>query len=229
MDDSSNNKYQALQTGLGYVFKNQTLLERALTHSSTGADTNYERLEFLGDRVLGLTISDVLYHKFKEEAEGDLARRLASLAAGNFLAELSAEKLDLGAYIDFSDAERASGGAENVNILADVFEAVLGAIYLDSDFDTCKGVIEHIFGDAFYTMKDPPQHPKTALQEWAQGQGLPLPTYKITGQSGPDHAPLFDLSLQVKGYDEVKAQGRSRQQAEKNAAQSFLEQVSKAK
>lgn len=229
MNDNSEHKYKALESALGYEFKNQILLERALTHSSTGADTNYERLEFLGDRVLGLTVSDVLYHKFKDEAEGDLARRLASLAAGDFLAKLSAEKLDLGSYIDFSDAERASGGAENVNILADVFEAILGAIYLDSDFVTCKAVIENIFGDAFYTMKDPPQHPKTALQEWAQGQGLPLPIYKITGQSGPDHAPLFDLSLQVKGYDEITAQGRSRQQAEKNAAQSFLEQVSQKK
>lgn len=215
---------EELEKLIGYEFQNKLLLKTAMTHSSTGEDINYERLEFLGDRVLGLVVSEILYEKFTDEKEGDLAKRLASLVQGSWLAKIAGD-IHLGDYMEFSEAERGGGGVENENILADGMEALIGAIYLDSGLPQCRAFIEEFWGDAFYEMKKPPQHPKTALQEWAQGQGLPLPTYKIVGQSGPDHAPIFDVRLQVHGYDDLVAQGRSRQIAEKEAAQEFMDNL----
>ncbi len=213
-----------LEQLIGHTFKDQALLDIALTHSSTGADNNYERLEFLGDRVLGLVIAELLYKRFPNEAEGDMAKRLAALVQGEFLAEIAGE-MKLGAYIHFSEAEAQAGGASNDHILADVFESLIGALYLDSGFGTCQTLIEKLWDGRLEVMKTPPQHPKTRLQEWAQGEGLPLPLYKIIGQHGPDHAPVFDVELKVHGYDVVVAQGRSRQIAEKQAAADFLKRL----
>lgn len=213
----------ALQQQIDHTFKDSALLETAMTHSSTGAKSNYERLEFLGDRVLGLAVSETLYAKFPDEPEGHLAKRLSALVQGTFLAQISRE-MEMGQYIIFSDAESASGGAENDNILADVFESMIGALYLDTNYETCRALIQKLWGDHFDSMKKPPQHPKTRLQEWAQSQNLPLPHYKISDQSGPDHAPVFDISLTVKGYEEITVKGASRQEAEKLAASSFIEQ-----
>ena len=213
---------QALQTKIGHRFSNLKLLEIAMTHSSTGAKTNYERLEFLGDRVLGLTVSETLYAKFPNEPEGHLAKRLSALVQGSFLAQISRE-MDLGQYIIFSDAEKQAGGAENDNILADVFESMIGALYLDTNYETCRDLIKTLWGDRFDTMKKPPQHPKTRLQEWAQSQNLPLPQYKIAGQSGPDHAPIFEICLSIAGYKDITVEGPSRQEAEKRAASAFIE------
>lgn len=212
---------EELEELIGYSFQDKALLHTAMTHSSTGAHNNYERLEFLGDRVLGLVVSEILYEKFDNEKEGDLAKRLASLVQGSWLAKV-AEDIHLGDYMSFSVSEREAGGDHNENILSDGMESLIGALYLDADLKTCRDFIEKIWGDAFYQMKKPPQHPKTALQEWAQGKGLPVPSYKIVGQSGPDHAPLFDIEVSVSGYAAVSAQGRSRQLAEKAAAKAFL-------
>jgi ribonuclease-3 len=211
----------ALEKLIGHTFADQNLLQTALTHSSTGADTNYERLEFLGDRVLGLVIAELLYKRFPDEAEGDMAKRLAALAQGEFLADIASE-IELGTYIHFSESEELAGGAANDHILADVFESVIGALYLDSGFTACQTLIERLWGDRLDIMKTPPQHPKTTLQEWAQSESLPLPTYKIVKQHGPDHAPIFDVELKVQGYDPLIAQGRSRQVAEKQAAADFI-------
>jgi ribonuclease-3 len=211
-----------LEKEIGHVFKNRDYLEKAVTHSSTGHDKNYERLEFLGDRVLGLIIAQILYQKFPQEDEGDLAKRLSALVQGVTIARIAAH-INLGSYVLFSDAERQAGGAANENILADVFEAVIGALYLDSGFEKCQNLIERLWADNFFEMKAPPRHPKTIVQEWAQGSGLPLPEYKIIGQRGPDHMPEFDVRLVIKGYPEIVAQGGSRQEAEKNAAQKFIE------
>jgi len=220
------NKMEQLQEKIGYQFKDSGLLKTALTHSSTGEKHNYERLEFLGDRVLGLVIASFIFTKFPKEAEGDLAKRLASLVQGQTLAEL-ATHISLGDFIILSDAETAAGGAENEHILADVFEAIIGAMYLDGGFEPCRILIETQWKDTLYTMKEPPQHPKTAIQEWAQGQGLPLPDYDIIEQSGPDHAPIFKIQLNVKGHQSVTASGRSRAEAEKEAAQLFMDTVKK--
>lgn len=213
-----------LETIIQYSFHNKALLQNALSHSSAGKEKSYERLEFLGDRVLGLVVAEILYKKFPNEPEGDLAKRLASLVQGEWLAKI-ANDINLGDYIDFSEAERNAGGHENAHILADVVEAVIGAMYLDTGLEPCKQFIESFWGDSFYSKKKPPQHPKTLLQEWLQGKGLPLPSYKIVRQDGPDHAPLFDIELIVKGYPPVIAQGRSRQDAEKAAAKAFMDSV----
>lgn len=212
---------EQLENNIDHCFKDKDLLRAALTHSSTGKNINYERLEFLGDRVLGLVVAEMLYQKFPEEKEGDLARRLAALVQGSFLARI-AQEMELGRYIQFSEAEAQAGGAENENILSDVFEALIGALYLDSGFAAPKRLIERSWQGRLDSMSKPPQHPKTRLQEWAQGKGLPLPEYKLSGQKGPDHAPIFDITLHVHGYEPVTAEGRSRQAAEKAVAEKFF-------
>lgn len=212
---------EQLQEKIGYTFNNLDLLRTALTHSSATGQENYERLEFLGDRVLGLVIATLLFNRFPDEPEGDLAKRLALLVQGKTLAQLSA-RLSLGDHIFFSNAEAASGGAQNDHILADVFEAVIGALYIDGGYEPCARLIETHWQDVVYTMRRPPQHPKTALQEWAQGQGLPLPDYQIVSQSGPDHAPVFEVSLKIKGHPPISATGRSRANAEKKVAAEFM-------
>jgi len=211
----------SLEDRIHHKFKDEKLLTTALTHSSVAAEYNYERLEFLGDRVLGLVIAELLYQRFPEEAEGDLAKRLAALVQGSFLAKVAIE-MDLGAYIDLSDGEAQAGGAENEHILADVFESLIGALYLDGGFEKCQDLIHELWQDKLDVMKEPPQHPKTKIQEWAQSLNLPLPIYKIVEQSGPDHAPVFEIELSVDGHDAVRAQGKSRQQAEKEAARDFI-------
>jgi len=212
---------ETLESLIGHMFKDKALLQTALTHSSKGAGENYERLEFLGDRVLGLVVAEILYARFPSEPEGDLAKRLAALVQGRFLADRALE-MGLGGYIRFSESEASSGGAENPNILSDVFEALLGALYLDGGFAKCQSLIHTLLDDRLDDMIKPPQHPKTRLQEWAQSQGLGLPVYKITAQHGPDHAPVFEIALHVQGHDIVTAQGRSRQSAEKDVAALFL-------
>lgn len=216
--------FKNLEQTIGHSFADQNLLAEALTHSSTGKAKNYERLEFLGDRVLGLVIAQNLYKRFPAETEGDLARRLAALVQGSLLAEV-AEEINIGDYIRFSEAEKAAGGKDNDNILSDVFEALLGALYLDGGFEKCQILIEKHWAGRFDKMTQPPTHPKTNVQEWAQKKGLPLPQYEIAEQSGPDHAPVFVVKLTVKGYKSVSAQGRSRQAAEKDAAQKFMENL----
>ena len=212
----------ALESLLEHQFSDQDLLSMALTHASSASGVTYERLEFLGDRVLGLAVAQILYEKFPDEAEGDLARRLAALVQGRTLAQV-AQEIDLGAHIQLSESERNAGGAENEHILADVLEAVLGALYLDADFAVCQDVIARLWGDRFYKMDEPPMHPKTWVQEWAQGRGLSLPSYEIIGQTGPDHAPVFEVRLTVDGFEPASAEGRSRQEAEKRAARAFME------
>jgi len=212
---------QNLQTCLGYHFKNTLLLERALTHSSTGAEKNYERLEFLGDRVIGLVIAHILWETFPDEAEGDLAKRHAALVQGETLAQL-ARLVELGDAMQISGAERLSGGAENDNILADGLESVLGAMFIDGGLENCERVIKKLWADILHIMKSPPQDSKTALQEWAQARGLGLPDYKVVSKEGPDHAPVFEISVTIEGYPSKSMKGTSRRKAEKEAASLML-------
>lgn len=212
---------QDLQKNLDYEFKQLWLLERALTHSSTGAAKNYERLEFLGDRVVGLVIAHILWETFPEEAEGDLAKRHAALVQGKMLAKL-ARIIKLGDAMQLSDAERAAGGSENDNILADGLEGVIGAMYVDGGLNECEAVIKRLWGNSIHIMKAPPQDPKTALQEWAQGRALPLPVYELVNKDGPDHAPTFEIKVCVEGYPPWSSKGTSRRKAEKEAAAMLL-------
>ena len=156
----------AFQDRLGYRFVSPNLLELALTHSSTGHATNYERLEFLGDRALGLVIAHLLYKAFPEESEGGLAKRHAALVCTETLAQV-ALVLKLPEIVIASQAERAAGGVLQENLLADCMEAIIGAVYLDQGLPACNDLIAGLWGDRIYTLDQPPMDSKTALQEWA--------------------------------------------------------------
>lgn len=219
-----NGQYRRLLEKIGVTLSDFTHLESALTHSSSGSAVNYERLEFLGDRVLGLVIAESLFIEFPGENEGDLAKRHAALVQGRVLADV-ARGLDLGSFISLSEAERAAGGADNENILADAMEAVIGALYLDLGLEACRHMIKGLWADKVHTMATPPQDPKTALQEWAQARGLPLPVYEIIDRQGPDHAPVFEIRVSVQGAGAAAARGSSRRAAEKDAAEKLLNNV----
>lgn len=209
-------------------FGNPDLLEQALTHASKKGVPNYERLEFLGDRVLGLVIADLLYAAFPNEKEGHLAKRHAALVQGTTLAEI-AKEINLGRFIIVSDAESHYGGKNNENILADCMESLLGALYLDQGLDACTKIVKRLWDRRITMLTTPPQEPKTQLQEWAQQRGYPLPGYKIVARKGPDHAPVFTIEVQVKGHPGMRADGPSRRQAEKAAAALMLETILKEK
>jgi ribonuclease-3 len=210
-----------LEARIGHEFGRPELLYKAMTHSSVGRGENYERLEFLGDRVVGLALAHTLFKKYPDENEGDLAKRHAALVRGKLLAEI-ARDIELGKYMKLSDPERAAGGAENENILADGLEALIGALYLDAGFEKCQDVIENIWGRRVDIMRRPPQDPKTALQEWAQARGLSLPAYEMVDRTGPDHAPIFEIRVNVGDFPPWAAKGTSRRAAEKLAAAMLL-------
>ncbi len=211
----------ALESGLGYNFRNKAFMEQALTHSSKSGAANNERIEFLGDRVLNLVMAENLFQRFPDEHEGNLAKRHSALVQGRMLT-IIAGILSLGDYLILSESERQSGGAENENILSDAMEALLGAIFLDGGLDAAREVILRLWGDNIANMADAHQDPKTELQEWLQARGLPLPEYEIVGRSGPDHAPTFEIELRVSGYDPITVEGASRRQGEKTAAGKML-------
>lgn len=217
--------FAELEKTLDYTFKEDTYILRALTHSSAHATSDgvdYERLEFLGDRVVNLIIADLLFRHFRQEKEGALAKRHTALVRTETLAEM-AKQLSLGNFVVLSDAERRAGGAENDNILADLMEAVTAAIYLDGGFLAAEDFIKVQLGTRLFDMEEPPRDPKTALQEWSQAENLGLPTYEVVDQSGPDHAPEFTVQVSVQGQESCSATSTSKKRAEKEAAQAMLD------
>lgn len=214
---------KVFQDRLGYHFTGTEHLDRALTHSSTGID-NYERLEFLGDRVLGLVVAEILFRCFPFEKEGALARRHSALVCTETLAKI-ARDLDVPTVVTASAAELAAGGNKQDNLLADCMEAIIGAIFLDKGYIACQEVVTALWGDRIYTLSQPPVDSKTALQEWAQARALPVPKYEIVERSGPDHAPVFKIRVTIEGRDPMDAVGTSRRAAEKLAAQMMLDQL----
>lgn len=212
---------KVFQDRLGYHFTGTEHLDRALTHSSTGID-NYERLEFLGDRVLGLVVAEILFRCFPFEKEGALARRHSALVCTETLAKI-ARDLDVPTVVTASAAELAAGGNKQDNLLADCMEAIIGAIFLDKGYIACQEVVTALWGDRIYTLSQPPVDSKTALQEWAQARALPVPKYEIVERSGPDHAPVFKIRVTIEGRDPMDAVGTSRRAAEKLAAQMMLD------
>ena len=214
---------KSLTDTLGHRFGDPTLLAEALTHRSAARrhDAGYERLEFLGDRVLALVITDMLMAVFPEDHEGALARRLADLVRQETLAAV-ARDIGLGSHIHLSRSEAESGGRENEAILADVCEAVIAAIYLDAGLDAARRFVERCWRDRLDATSAPPQDAKTTLQEWAQGRGLPLPSYDIIDRTGPDHAPEFRVSVTVEGHRPVEGSGPSKRTAEQAAAERLL-------
>jgi ribonuclease-3 len=213
---------KTLQSAIGYDFSDENLLETALTHpSAAGKSDSYQRLEFLGDRVLGLVVASFLYRRFPDDAEGDMAKRFSALVDGPMCAAI-ARRTGLGPYIRFSEAEHASGSRDNDNILADVIESLIGAAFLDSGFQESEALVQRLWGDTLLERIEPPVDPKTALQEWSQARALGLPEYALVSRSGPDHAPSFEISVRIEGKDAVTASGLSRRAAEKEAARAML-------
>jgi ribonuclease III len=209
---------------LGYHFKEPGLLRLALTHPSaqaSAAGDDYQRLEFLGDRVLGLVVAESLYKTCPHDTEGALARRYNELVHRDACAEV-ARALDLGREVRLSDAEAASGGADKSAILADVCESVLGAVFLDGGYDAARALVLRLWGARLSEPGAVPIDPKTALQEWAQGMRLPLPDYNEIARSGPDHAPEFTIEARVEGYAPARGTGTSKRAAQEAAATAIL-------
>jgi ribonuclease-3 len=211
---------EALEAALGHAFQNRNLLSAALTHPSLEEIKSYQRLEFFGDRVLGLVIAEALYEAFPEADEGELSRRLNAHVRKEALAEVAAE-LDLGPLIRMAGATEETGGRENKTILADVMEAIIGALYLDGGLEAARRAIHSRWSERLRTGA-PEKDAKTRLQEWLQGRGEAAPHYAITDRQGPDHAPQFTVRAEAKGMGSAEAQGTNRQAAEFAAAEELL-------
>jgi ribonuclease-3 len=208
---------------LHYRFENPELLEEALTHVSApqAGGKSYQRLEFLGDRVLGLAIAELLHNSFPNAPEGELSRRLAELVRRESCAEI-AVAWDVGPYLKLGAGEAHSGERRNPTILADVCEAIIGAVFMDGGYEAAKGLVERSFQELVDAPRRPLRDPKSALQEWAQGRGLPPPSYAVVEQTGPDHAPKFRVMVKVKGSESEFGLGTSKRIAEQAAARSLL-------
>ena len=217
-------KYIRLSKALGYTFNNVALLEQALTHRSAAKQHN-ERLEFLGDAILGMVIGETLFKRFPDVPECKLTRMRSTLVKGDTLAELAREA-SMGELLHLGPGELKSGGHRRSSILADAVEAVLGAIYLDSGMEEVCNVIYHLWESRIEAL-NPNAHPKdskTRLQEYLQGRKLPLPSYEVISISGKDHAQVFEVSCTVTTLDKpVSASGNSRRKAEQEAARLTLE------
>ena len=217
-------KFAELEKSLGYKFKDQGLLAHALTHASTRSGavrTDNERLEFLGDRVLGLAIAELLIGVYPTAQEGDLARRFNRLVKGETCA-LIGRRINLGQHLILSDSEASSGGRDKDTILADGVEAVLGAIFEEAGFDKARNVVIDLWKDCLEALPNVAADPKSALQEWAQGSGLDLPRYVEVARSGPDHAPRFVTEVRIAGRKPAQGEGTSKRSAEQAAATAML-------
>lgn len=221
-----------LEEVLGHRFTDRAHLVLALTHISavTGLQgtrarvRSYQRLEFLGDHVLGLVVSDMLYRAYPQAEEGELSRRLADLVCEESCAEV-ARAMGVGAHIRLGSGEDRDGGRDRTAILADIAESVLAAVYLDAGFSAAEALVERFWRPRLKKAGATARDPKTALQEWSQARGFPPPTYRLVERSGPDHNPHFRIAVEVPGFDPVEGSGSSKQNAQKAAAAAFLEQV----
>lgn len=214
-----------LETALGYSFRSKVALERALTHSSARAEgkgEDNERLEFLGDRVLGLCLADFLVEADPTATEGALARRFNRLARKEACAEIG-RRLALGEALRLSASEAENGGRDKDTILADAVEAVLAAIFLEAGFPTVRGVVRRLWAPLFSGLPATTTDPKSALQEWAQGQGLALPKYVEIAREGPDHAPVFTSEVRIAGRPPERGTGANKRAAEQAAATALLD------
>ena len=216
-------RLDSLQQRLGRRFDQPQLLVRALTHRSFGADHN-ERLEFLGDAVLSLAISGLLFERFSGSDEGDLTRVRAHLVREDSL-HRAALQLGLPEVLRLSEGEARAGGAQRPSILADALEAIIGAAYLDGGFDVAAALVKRLFGEVILATEVASwsKDAKTELQEWLQGRRLPVPGYRITSTRGQAHAQTFEVACEVPalGLSE-SGEGRSRRQAEQEAARRML-------
>ena len=199
---------------LSIYFKNKELINQALTHPSLSRKgSDYERMEFLGDHVLGLIIAEELYKRFNTENEGQMTKRLAGLICGETLVKV-AKNLKLGEHIRMAQSEESSGGRENKANLENAMEAVIGAIFLDQGIEVAKKFILENWSNIIDEMVEPPKDAKSTLQEWAQGRGLPLPEYEVVSTEGVMHAPIFNVRAVVRGQEPQIGNGTSKRAAE---------------
>ena len=211
---------------LGYEFRDAELLSRALTHRSFSRNHN-ERLEFLGDALLGMFIADALFAKFPEAAESDLTRLRAALVNKGTLARL-AEQLDLGRHIKFGIGEHKSGGGRKKSLLSNTMEALIGAVYLDSDLEGCRMFILRLYASLFddLTVENIPRDPKSELQEYLQAHKKSLPVYHVVAQQGRAHNKVFTIECRIDGIaGPVVAQGGNKRDAEQLAAKKALQMI----
>jgi ribonuclease-3 len=213
----------ALERRLGHDFRNRELLLTALTHASatSAAQETYQRLEFLGDRVLGLVITEMLIAAFPKAPEGELSRRLAELVRKEACAEV-ASALDFGSAVRFGSNKTQRAALLTINVLGDVCEAVIAAIYQDAGLDGARKFIAANWRAKLLADAAPNQNAKAALQEWAQGKGLGVPEYAIKAKSGPDHDPHFEVETKVGKLAPASGEGRTRREAEQAAAAALL-------
>ena len=213
---------ERLQRGVGYCFRNRELLGQALVHASYrgSADSN-ERLEFLGDRVLGLAIAHLLHHRFPAEPVGSVARRHAALVRREALSEV-ARRVGLPQLLRMSRGEEETGGRDNPGLLADACEALIAAIYLDGGLDAALAFVASQWQPMIESHLTAPKDAKTALQEWMQGRGFAPPVYREVGRNGPAHGPTFVVEVVVPDAPPVRGSGASKRVAEQAAAESAL-------
>ncbi len=206
---------------IGFEIKTPALWQAALTHGSIGEEDNYERLEFLGDRVLGLSIADWL-HARSNEPEGKLAQRLNAIVSREMCA-IIARDIGLGEHIRISKQARSDGGQDSDNILGDVMEALLGAQFIENGFGAARELIHILWRPALESGAGESKHPKSALQEWAAGNRRKPPEYQVIDRSGPDHAAQFTVRVSVHKVGEAEGIASSKGEAEKAAAKAFME------
>jgi ribonuclease-3 len=215
--------------GVPYTFRDQSLLQEALTHRSRGR-FNYERLEFLGDSILNFVVTSRLYELRPDDSEGELSRLRSRVVRGDTLATLASD-LKLGNYLIMGEGELKSGGFKRHSILADALEALFGAIYLDGGFEACETVIKHICDPVIHGLPDAEElkDPKTRLQEWMQARGRPLPEYDLVHEEGAEHAKRFHVRCRLPDSGrEYMAEGSSRRKAEQKAAKGVLKDLAGA-
>ena len=219
-------EFSDLETRLGYQFRNRDLAQLALTHLSAQAvGRSYQRLEFLGDRVLGVAVAEQLYHAFPQASEGELSIRLAKLVRRETCAEIGAE-WDVGPHVVLGPGEARGGGRKKIAILSDVCEALIGAVYLDGGFEPARELILRAWGERLTADAAPARDAKTAVQEWAQARALAAPRYEEVSRSGPAHAPHFVMRVVLAGYEPEIGEASSKRAAEQAAAQAFLDRWS---
>ncbi len=220
---------QALSERLGHRFDRPELLVRAVTHSSrAGANReDNQRLEFLGDRVLGLVMAEALLASDTGATEGQLAPRFNALVRKEACADVARE-IDLGATLKLGRSEMLSGGRRKQALLGDAMEAVIAAVYLDAGFDTAKTLVLRLWGQRIGSVEDDARDAKTALQEWAQARAMPPPSYVELSRDGPDHAPIFGIEVRLADGQSAKAKAGSKRLAEQAAAKTLLATIEKS-
>ena len=216
----------AFMDRLGHRFAQPELLVRALTHSSLGSPTrpDNQRLEFLGDRVLGLTMAEALFRADRMASEGQLAPRFNALVRKETCAAVARE-IDLGAVLKLGRSEMMSGGRRKEALLGDAMEAVIAAVYLDAGFEAAQALVLRLWAGRVAAVEQDARDAKTALQEWAQARGMTPPRYDTLGREGPDHAPVFRIAVRLDNGDEAEATAGSKRQAEQMAAKTLLERL----